>query len=83
MSAESRPSSTRSRMSALSSPSVSLRNIRSGAWATRTPPLENSKPVGQCRWSAKTVILSALPSPSVSSRIRILSFISSLGFQCG
>ena len=27
--------------------------------------------------------LSALPSPLVSSKIRILSFISSLGFQCG
>ena len=30
-----------------------------------------------------SICLSALPSPSVSSRIRILSFISSLGFQCG
>ena len=60
MSAESSPLSTRVRTSALSSPSVSLRKSRSGAWATRTPPLQNSKPVGQCRLSAKTVDLVGL-----------------------
>ena len=44
----------------MSSPSVSFRNSRSGAWATSTPPLQNSKPVGQCRSSAKTVMLVGL-----------------------
>ena len=39
VSAESRPLRTRSRISALPSPSVSLRKSRSGTWATKTPPL--------------------------------------------
>ena len=60
VSAESRPCSTRWRTSALPVPLVSLRNTRSGAWATSTPPLQNSKPVGQCRPSAKTVHLVGL-----------------------
>ena len=51
--------------------------------ATSTPPFQNSKPVGLCRWSANVMHLSAWPSPLVSSRISSLSFISSLGFQCG
>ena len=59
------------------------RNSMSGPWATITPPFQNSKPVGLCRSSAKTVHLSARPSPSVSSRISSLSFIASVGFQCG
>ena len=42
--------------------------------ATYAPPSPGSTPVGMSRPSAKTVVLSALPSPSVSSRTMILSF---------
>ena len=40
----------------------------SGALATQTPPYPTAIPDGMFRPSAKTVNLSALPSPSVSSR---------------
>ena len=40
----------------------------SGELATQTPPWPTAIPEGMFRPSAKTVNLSALPSPSVSSR---------------
>ena len=45
----------------------------SGELATQTPPAPTAIPEGMFRPSAKTVNLSALPSPSVSSRILIRS----------
>ena len=62
------PVTTTSRMSALPSPSMSLRKRMSGALATQTPPDPTAIPDGMFKPSAKTVNLSALPSPSVSSR---------------
>ena len=55
----------------------------SGAWATSSPLPLNSMPVGLCRPRANVLQVSATPSPSVSSRMRILSSIGSVGFQCG
>jgi hypothetical protein len=60
-------------LSATSSPSVSSRNNKSGALATQTPPCPTAIPDGMFSPSAKTLTVSALPSPSVSSRILILS----------
>ena len=70
-------------VSYLSSPLVSLRKTRLGACDRMTPPFQNSKPVGLFRSPAKTVRLSALPSPLVSSRISSLSSIGVLGCQWG
>ena len=62
-----------SRVSALSSPLVSLRNSMFGMAATITPPFANVSEVARLILSANTVTLSALPSPLVSSRILIMS----------
>ena len=47
------------------------------------PPPPGSMPVGMCSPSANTIDLSALPSPSVSSRITILSLGISPGTTIG
>ena len=44
-----------------------------GAAATTTPPLAKTRLVGRLRCSAKTVNLSAFPSPLVSSTILMRS----------
>jgi hypothetical protein len=62
-----------SRTSALPSPSVSFRKTVCVASKTMTPPREKEMLVGMLSPSAKTVILSARPSPSVSSQTTILS----------
>ena len=54
-------------------PLLSFRNRKYGDCATTIPPLEKVKLVGILSLSANNVNLSALPSPSVSSRMRILS----------
>ena len=61
------------RTSALSSPFVAFKNRKCGAPATMTPPFANARLVGMLRCSAKTVNLSARPSPLVSSRILMRS----------
>ncbi len=73
-----------SRSSARSSPLVSLRNKVSVPLCTITPPRANAMLVGMLSSSAKTVNLSARPSPSVSSQMRMRSrpssgFCSSFG----
>ena len=50
-------------MSALSPPSLAFKNIMSGAWGDDNAAVVELEPVGQFRWSAKTVHLSALPVP--------------------
>jgi hypothetical protein len=50
-----------------------------GGEPTQTPPKPTSRPLMKLRLSANTVRLSNLPSPSVSSKMRIVSFPE--GFQ--
>ena len=69
MSVRPNPVTITSRVSARSSPSVSLRNRMSGELATQTPPWPTAMAEGMFNPSANTVILSAVPSPSVSSKI--------------
>src|SRR3954469_16524126 len=57
-----------SRLSATPSPSVSVSFQMLGGAETYSEPSKNSAPSGNIMWSAKTVRLSNLPSPSVSSR---------------
>jgi len=69
--------------SALPFPLVSLTWIRSRPLPIYTPPCPRANPVGMFSPSAKVEILSALPSPSVSSRMISLSSGFVPGFNCG
>ena len=62
-----------SRSSHVPSPSVSCRNQMFGMLKQMTPSPYGMSPIGMLSLSAKTVTTSALPSPSVSSRMRIVS----------
>src|SRR5690349_2931691 len=61
-----------SRWSATPSPLVSFRKRISGGAVTKTPPFHGAIEVGKLRSLAKTVDLSALPSPLVSSSRRMV-----------
>ena len=80
MSSVPKPASTTRRRSAFPSPSVSLRNTISVLLETYTPPSPGATLVGMNRCSANSVERSARPSPSASSRTKILSSGTCPGF---